>query len=59
VSPHFTFDMDNCNTNCIHCDYSVKIYDGVDVLKNHLNGDHNKRVFRGLHRKGAYVQSLA
>jgi len=41
VSSHFTFDMDNCNTNCIHCDYSVKISDGVDVLKNHLNENHN------------------
>jgi len=40
VSPYFTFD-NNCNINCTHCDYSVKIYGGVDVLKNHLNKDHN------------------
>jgi len=40
VSPHFTFDYD-CKTNCNYCDYSVKIYDGVDVLKNHLKEDHD------------------
>jgi len=36
VSPHFTFDLYNCYINCMYCDYSVKIYDGEDVLKNHL-----------------------
>jgi len=40
VSPHFTFDC-NSKIYCKHCDYSVKIYDGVDVLKNHLNEDHD------------------
>jgi len=36
VSPHFTFNLYNYYSNCMYCDYSVKIYDGVDVLKNHL-----------------------
>jgi len=40
VSPHFTFDH-KCNIKCIHCSYSDNIYDGVDVLKNHLNLIHN------------------
>jgi len=35
VSLHFTFDYDY-KTNCKYCDYSVKIYDGVDVLKMSL-----------------------
>jgi len=40
VSPHFTFNMDDCSTNCIHCDYNIKTFYGVDVLKNHLNSNH-------------------
>jgi len=36
LSQHFTFDMEN-NTNCVHCDYSSKIYNGPNILKNHLN----------------------
>jgi len=41
VSPHFTFDLYNCDTNCMYCNYSSKIYDGMDVLENHLKEDHN------------------
>jgi len=41
VSAHFTFDLDNCDISCIHCTYCVKIYDGVDVLKNHLKDEHD------------------
>jgi len=41
VSAHFTFDLDNCYISCIHCIYCVKIYDGVDVLKNHLKEKHD------------------
>jgi len=41
VSPHFTFDLYNCKINCMHCEYSGKIYDGVDVLKNHLKEVHD------------------
>jgi len=41
VSPHFTFDLHRCDTKCIICGYSFKIYDGVVVLKNHLNEAHN------------------
>jgi len=41
VSPHFTFDLDNCDIKCIHCNYSGKMYYGVDVLKNHLNNSHH------------------
>jgi len=40
VSPHFMFDH-KYKINCMYCDYSVKIYDGVSVLKNHLNEDHD------------------
>jgi len=41
VSSHFTFDH-KYEINCKHCcDYSFKIYDGVDVLKNHLKENHN------------------
>jgi len=40
VSPHFTFDH-KCKINCMYCDYSGKIYDGVDVLKNHLKEVHD------------------
>jgi len=36
VSPHFTFDLHNCYTKCMHCKYFFKTYDGVDVLKTHL-----------------------
>jgi len=41
VSQHVTFDLDNCDIYCMHCMYSVKIHDGVDVLKNHLIKKHN------------------
>jgi len=41
VSSHFTFDY-NWKINCKYCNYSGKIYEGVDVLKNHLNKDHSK-----------------
>jgi len=40
VSPHFTVH-NNCKINCMHCRYSGKIYDGVDVLKNHLKEAHD------------------
>jgi len=40
VSPHYTFN-DIYKINCMYCDYSSKIYDGVDVLKNHLKEVHN------------------
>jgi len=40
VSPHFTFDHE-CKINCMYCEYSGKIYDGVDVLKNHLKEFHD------------------
>jgi len=41
VSEHFTFDLPNCNTICEHCSYSGKIYDGIDVLINHLQDRHD------------------
>jgi len=40
VSPHFTFNMDDCSTNCIRCNYKIKTFYGVDVLKNHLHNNH-------------------
>jgi len=40
VSPHFTFDH-KYKINCKYCAYSVKIYHGVGVLKNHLNEVHD------------------
>jgi len=51
ISPHFTFDLDNCNISCMHCSYSVKIYDGVDVLSNHLNNSHHINEDLGFHGK--------
>jgi len=47
VSPHFTFDTNDCSTNCIHCDYNIKIFYGVEVLKNHLNNDHYTIIYEG------------
>lgn len=44
LSQHFTFDMKNHNTNCTHCDYTSKIYNGPNVLKSHLNISHNIKV---------------
>jgi len=40
VSPHFTFDH-KYKINCMYCHYFGKIYDGVDVLKNHLKEVHD------------------
>jgi len=37
--------MDNCNTNCIYRNYSVEIFYGVNVLKNHLNKNYNIEYF--------------
>jgi len=41
VSQHVTFNVDNCDKYCRHCNCSFKIYDGVDVLKNHLINRHH------------------
>jgi len=40
VSPHFMFN-DRYKIKCMYCDYFGNIYDGVDVLKNHLKEVHD------------------
>lgn len=38
---HFTLNTENCSTNCMHCNYSIRTFYGIDVLKNHLRQTHN------------------
>jgi len=47
VSSHFTFNMNDCNTNCIRCNYKIKTFYGVGVLKNHLNNSHYTIIHEG------------
>jgi len=41
MSSYSTFDIEKCNIKCNKCTYTCKIYDGVDVLRHHLNSIHN------------------
>lgn len=38
---HFTLNTENCCTNCMHCNYSIKTCYGIDVLTDHLKRAHN------------------